>query len=508
MKPIFLLIIPRTFDSRDMPLGFMYISAVLKQAGYEVYGLNLPGIQGEAKALIETAIIRYRPDVVATTSGAINMPEVREIFSVAKEILPTIKTIAGGALPTAEPELMLRDVFTDIVVIGEGELTILELAQALTDGHSIAAIHGIGYLDNGKYCQTPPRQPIMDLDSLPFPDLETFNVIDVLDLSHPMDMYLLDIEDNPRPIQIISSRGCPNSCTFCGHTLPKKIRYRSLDNVFAEIDLRVKECRPNIIAFCDEMLTDDKARLLELCQRIKPYGLHWFTTIRADIIDEEVAGAMVDSGCFLTYIGVDSADETVLRSMKKGTTVDRITRTIDILKKYQHGIQGNLLFGDSAETESTAINSLNWWLNNKFFFLFLRVVLPFPGSEVYRKALQAGKIPDKVKFLEQRCHQVNLTNMPDDQLIEINRTLGNMADFHKPVGMVTAEYQDTHPIKGRRFTANLTCGTCGKATVYRNLNPDGITWFRATNPDYARVNCRKCHMPNYFPLSVFDNELT
>ncbi len=286
LKPV---IIPRTYNQPDLPLGLLYISAVLKHAGYEVHGLNLPGVQGEAISHIESAIHKYKPDIVATTSGATNFIEVREICAVAKSVSPQIITVVGGALPTSEPELMVRDACADIAVIGEGEVTILEIAEAVIRGEQLSRINGIGFLSGGVYCQTPPRQMIENLDNLPFPDFESFNVMGHIDMMHPMDMYLFDIEDNPRPVQVISSRGCPYSCTFCGHTLPKKIRYRSLDNVFAEIDSRVKEYNANIIAFCDEMLTNDRGRLLDICRRIKPYGVHWFTTIRADIIDDEVA---------------------------------------------------------------------------------------------------------------------------------------------------------------------------------------------------------------------------
>ena len=179
------------------------------------------------------------------------------------------------------------------MVLGEGEITIVELINELNNGgENLECINGIGYRSNsGELIVTQHRAPVMDLDSLPWPDLEGFEFETYLEIQRPNDSLYLYVDDNPRFYPIISSRGCPYNCTFCYHPLGQKYRSRSIDDLIAEVEYVMEKYHVSNLAIFDELISADRKRLFQICDRLNnlPRKMHWMCQLWVDQIDEEIA---------------------------------------------------------------------------------------------------------------------------------------------------------------------------------------------------------------------------
>jgi radical SAM superfamily enzyme YgiQ (UPF0313 family) len=140
-----------------------------------------------------------------------------------KKIKPSVVTILGGGLVTSDPKLVLDAIMPSVCVVGEGDLTVVELAGAIENGNDFLDINGVVYYDNsGRFVCTPSRAAIDDLDSLPYPDFEGFGIDRYMQLLRPSDNQFMNIIDEPRYVPIMSSRSCPYRCTFCSQNIGRK----------------------------------------------------------------------------------------------------------------------------------------------------------------------------------------------------------------------------------------------------------------------------------------------
>ncbi|MFO7558732.1 MAG: radical SAM protein [Desulfobacterales bacterium] len=384
----FLIVVPKyveTFgDHYDFPLGLAYVSASLKKEGFEVICLNLNHHSGSLSQLLRDTIIEKHIDVFCTGGLSVHYSKVKQLFDIVKGISKKIITIAGGGLITSEPELMLQHMKIDIGVIGEGEQTIIELADAIQHGKKLSKIKGIIYRDSsGKIVKTDKRLPIKNLDCIPYPDYEGFEIEKYLDMQLPNNKHFLYPFDKPRFIPVVSSRSCPFNCTFCFHPLGKQYRQRSLDNFIGEVEYLVKQYNINSIVILDELFSINPIKVKEFSEKMEPYKLKWVAQFRVDQVNIDILKRFKKSGLFYISYGVESASDIILKSMNKKTCVRDIEKTLMITREMKIGIQGNFLFGDPRETLETANETLAWWKKHHFYNINLSQVIPFPGSKIY-----------------------------------------------------------------------------------------------------------------------------
>lgn len=324
-------------DPCCFPLGFMYISAILKKNGHEVTVFNM-NLLGDENVSVFDRSGNSKFDVCVLTGFEEFREDIKRYARLCKE--SGIRTIIGGALATFCPDKMIQHV--DAVIIGEGELVI---EQAL---HSGGIIQGI-----------PPS-----LDSLPFPDYDGFG-IDQYNSRHTLPY-----------MGVLTSRGCPFFCNFCAQTC--KYQTRSLDNVFAEIDLYKEKHGAEMIVFNDNTLNVSKSRFLAICNEMKGRGLAWSAAIRCDNFDDETARASKDSGCQYFVVGVESFKQSKLDVMNKRLKVDQITKTLDLLHKYNIDYHGNVLFGVPGETVFDVLDEIE--AMPKQYKIYPAMVQPFVGT--------------------------------------------------------------------------------------------------------------------------------
>jgi len=505
----FLVLVPRWVSVLHafyaFPLGLSYISAVLKRAGYDVVCLNLNHIAGPISEVIRETIEKNAIDAVLTGGLSTQYAVLKAHLQAVRAARPEMVTVVGGGIISSLPEVMLGALGPTIGVIGEGEQTIVELADALINKKPLDAINGIIYkAEDGALRTTAPRAPIEDLDALPIPDYEGIGAGPYLDAMVPTDLYTLYTHDNPRMLPMIGSRSCPFSCTFCFHPLGNKYRQRSLDSIFKELDYIINKFRITMIEICDELFAASPARLDEFCRRIKPYGVNWLVQLRVTSADDAVLRQMRDAGCIVVGYGIESMSNEVLKSMQKKITSDQTERAIEMTFKNSLCAQGNLIFGDPAETWKTVDESMEWWLSHRHMHVNLSWIIPYPGTALFKDAVAKGTIKNELAYVENGCPGVNLMNLGEGDYYEIARMVNilNMTPVPESMGPVLKlEAQpDPHPMRGTRLvTIESVCPHCGAELVYRNLevgqNPFG-------DMSVARMPCKVCNRRIDFPLTL------
>lgn len=401
-----------------MPMGILYVSAYVKHSRVaDVYTLNLNHVMGEEYDIIESEIRNHNIDFVGIGGLSGEYKDLARIVAYVRKISVNIIIQVGGGIMTADPEVtMLAMPEVNVGIIGEGELTSVELIEALRDGKDLSTVDGLIYRTTNGLRTTKPRKEIEDLDSLPFPDYEGFCYGEYL-RNNP------DISDEGKrysQVSVIGGRSCKYNCTFCFHPSGSKYRQRSIDSIFSEIDWLVSHYNITYLALREELFATDNERVRDFCNRMEKYDFDWSIQLRIDNVNQELVNMLKNTRCRYIFIGVESAVNSILKSMHKGITVEHIEKALEMLHEAWLNSRSGVIMGDTMETEDTANQTIEWFMKHKDKYrMFLDMIIAFPGSIIYKRACREGKIPDRIKFLKDGCPIINLTNMPEEQFLEM-----------------------------------------------------------------------------------------
>ncbi len=420
----YLIVLPRFITSSSesylIPLGVLYISGAMKAAGFNVFTINLNHFSNPYEKL-RSMIADNDIEIVVSGGTSPLYSQVRAIYDCARSTDNDIITICGGGIITGDPEAAMEALeIVDYGVIGEGEETICELCHTIETHSDPTRVNGIIYKEGSCLKRTEKRREIKDIDNLPWPDYEGFDYKTYLEKHSSFSLADMDFKKN---LSIICSRSCPFNCTFCFHTSGSIYRQRSLDSVFAEIEYFTGKYDIKILLVMDELFASSYERVKEFCERIKVYDLKWICYLRVDGITEGILQLLKDANCCTINVGLESANNKVLKSMRKNITVEKIEVARDKLIKYGFSLVGSFIFGDIAETVQTAQSTLDWWKKYKHNSIELVMIRVFPGAFLYEYAVKNGIITDKVKFLREGCPYVNVSKMTDSQMGELIQSI-------------------------------------------------------------------------------------
>lgn len=496
-------------DFYQFPLGLGYISSSLKRAGHEVHCLNCNHTNEDPALVVERMVRELDPAICATGALSPFLPRVKEIFNAARRAKASIINMAGGGVLSSDPEAAPLIMDIDVGVIGEGEETVVDLCDALERGRDLAGVPGVVYRNgDGSIARTPPRDAIMDLGSLPWPDFEGFGFGEIIDLQRPMDNYFFQTRDKPRSIDMITSRSCPYRCTFCFHPTGKVYRERPLDDFFAELDYRIARHDINMVAVIDELFSLKKARLLEFCERMAPYGLEWMVQLHVNVADEHILKSMKGAGCTYISYGVESMSQDVLYSMQKKSKKQRINEVLRRTYDLRLGIQGNLIFGDSAETLDTANESMAWWAQNQPYMINVNRLQVYPGSPDYIEAVRDGLVRDRKGYIDSLFVDLNISKMNDDDLSGLTTKLWiSQTTLLNIVPATRFEKEpEPDPLRGELHRVAWDCPRCAHHNDYR-----GVILSVAEHRHSMRLTCRGClsrfDIPNEFRIRFEERHL-
>ena len=387
-----LLISPDAVRKPDFPpLGLLSIGTVLKKEGHQV-----KVVDAAAQSLTNEAIIQlakhFKPDLCGITTYIVNE---KLCFQISRDLKKHFDcpVIFGGPHSSCFPrEIIEKEKSADGIVIMEGEATILNLCDVLDQRSSWKKVHGMIFRDSdGKIIVNPPQNPISNLDDLPIPDR---SLID-LNFYNPIPSMYKRLPAT----SIITSRGCPYSCTYCFEAgeLSQKYRRRSPLKVIEEIEYLVENFGIREIAFWDDEFILNKKWVFSFCDliRLRNINISWSCFGRVGNVNPELLRKMADSGCWSISYGIESGNQELLDFIKKGFTIKQANDAI----KWTHkaGIETRCSFmlalpGESPEMGQKTIDfAIELDVDYAQFF----ATNPLPGTPLYEDSQKLGTyIPD------------------------------------------------------------------------------------------------------------------
>jgi len=413
MKKILLINPPRYLRNPDgqffcPQIGLASIASYLRQYDYEVKIIDAD-VEGFANAEeVEEGLYRcglswdnlreriedYRPDVVGIS--CIFTPRFKnalKISQIVKVIDDKVKVIVGGVHVSFCPQEVLAHETIDFVVIGEGERPFLMLLEALRgDSAELSKIDGIGFRNSvGKVVINSKVNLVDDLDQLPLP------AWDLLPIEKYFQTKRNSLTTERKHISIMTSRGCPQECTFCcsSEFWMRRWRKRSADNVLAEIEFLVKKYGVREISFEDDNLSLDPVRLEKICSMIieRGYDLRWNTPngISVRKLTPTLIKLMKRSGCTRLNFGIESGDEHILHDIiKKNISLQKVREVISWCKREGVTTLGYFVIGMPGETPESIKNSIEFAKSSELDEIMVHIATPFPGTELYKTCKDKG----------------------------------------------------------------------------------------------------------------------
>ncbi len=405
-------------DDNYFPLGYSYMAAMLKKAGYEVEICSHDVFHYSNEEMAQKYLEKNDYDLIGVGFVAARFKET--ILGLCETINKYKKNawlVLGGPGPSPIPEYMLKKTGADIVAVGEGEETIVELLKCKLEKGDLSVIKGIAYRKGEDVAVNERRRPIFLLDSIPFPEWSLFPVEKYIDGLRP---FKASKED--RAFIILTSRGCVNRCNFC-YRMEAGIRFRSIGNVIEEIKILQKKYGINYFLMYDELFVFTKKRALEFSEAIKKNNLKikFACNARVDIFDSEVVRHLKEAGCQFVNFGMESSSQKVLDLMHKNTLVEENISAAEITNKEGVGLGLNFLWGNIGDTKESLENNVKLIKKYNLYdqIRTIRPVTPYPGCDLYYEAIKKGLLsgPEDFfnKFKNSDLLTVNFTSIPDDE---------------------------------------------------------------------------------------------
>jgi anaerobic magnesium-protoporphyrin IX monomethyl ester cyclase len=372
------------------PLGLASISAYLEREGLKADIIDCYA-HPESDAAIRRYLLEKRPAFIGLSCTTSSFLDGIRIVKMAKEILPDIKSVFGGAHISALKEKILeRFPAVDYSVIGEGEVTMTELLKS--KGEDAASIKGIIYRDAQKgICSNDPRPNIPELDTLPFPAYEKLT-------GYP-EAYKLPIFNYPRTpnASCISSRGCPYACSYCDRSVfQRSFRYNSAEYVYEHLKYLKTRFGVRHINFYDDQFTFNRERVYALTQAMieKPLSMTFNCAVRAEHIDADLLRQMKKAGCWMISLGIENGDKSVLAQHRKNADLDMLAEKVQLIKKTGIRTKGLFMIGLPGESEESINKSINYFLSLPIDELNVAKFTPFPGTPLYQNIHQLGEFKE------------------------------------------------------------------------------------------------------------------
>ncbi len=357
---------------RFPPLGIAYVAASLQEAGHSVQVLDCTFLSRDEAVRRAFAA---RADVV----GMYCMATMEtDCMGFARALRGRSRLlVAGGPLPTCDPEAFLPDF--DVVVRGEGEQTMCDVLAAHAAGADLASVPGVVCRreDGAPAASAPPRPFASDLDRIPFPARVSLPNRQYIEFGRKSYGYAITT--------VMSTRGCPFHCEFCSNVVfGDSYRERSATNVIAEVE-EVLALGYDRISFADDVFTLNRRRVVEICEEIGRRGLRfpWECLGRVDAFDLETAQAMKAAGCFRVFFGIESGNDRILRLMDKRITTAQAAGAV--LAAHQAGLEVGAFFivCYPGETDDTVLETLRFATSLPLDYLGLTMPYPLPGTALF-----------------------------------------------------------------------------------------------------------------------------
>ena len=371
------------------PLNLMYLASSLEEKSYSVKIIDDDLLQKGYENVSKQAE-KLNPQLVGVTATTSTIKSALKYLELIKNILPESLTVIGGPHTTFMPyETLKNSDNLDVVVIGEGEETMVDLADHATQNiEDINDVNGIVYRDlkDGNLRTTEKRPLIKDLDKLPFPARHLV----------PFDSYGVSQEQTGG---IITSRGCVYNCNYCSSSLimGKKFRSRSPGNVVDEIEELINTYHINDIGFMDDTFMLNKKRASDIADEIKARDLDltFVASSRVDRVDKSLLENLKSSGLKTIYYGVESGSQRILDLMKKGITLKNVEDAVKMAKDVNLEVLTSFILGYPGETEEDMNTTIDFSTKLDSDYCQYSILTPFPGTPIYKDLIEKNLIDNE-----------------------------------------------------------------------------------------------------------------
>ncbi len=380
------------------PIYLAYAAAVLRRAGFEVFGFD--GVKDEESVEdFSSRVASLKPGLVVLETATPSIDSDLECAKAVWEKTGGAHVCLVGAHATYFSEQILSEnPFVSSVARGEFDYTVRDLARALRDKTSLAGVEGLSWRNGERTVVNPSRAPIRDLDALPYPARDVFRQEDYRQGWYRKKTYMM-----------LTSRGCPSQCTYClwpklmyGHLF----RMRSPESVVDEIEFLVKNHGAEELDFDDDTFTMNMDRVAKICDLLVERGLkvQWRCFSKVSTLTEGLVKKMRAAGCYHIAFGIESGSPHILKSICKGISLDQAKKAIAWCREAGIETHATFMFGFPNETRGDIEKTISFATELDSDTAQFSIVTPYPGTEMYEEARNAGLILAKNWSEYDNCH--------------------------------------------------------------------------------------------------------
>jgi magnesium-protoporphyrin IX monomethyl ester (oxidative) cyclase len=375
--------------NRMAPLGLLSIAAYLEREGHAVAVLDclgpdaVPGTEPNVRR-----IFGHAPDIVGFSTTTSGFPDAYDMASRIKALSPHTPIVFGGVHVSALGSILLNHFPNiDYLCIGEGEQTLLDLA----DGKPVKEIPGLAWRDNGRALTNPSREPIADLDTLPFPAYEKL-------IGFPKRYHLPLFSYIQAPgATLVTSRGCPYQCSYCDRSVFRRgFRYNSAAYVFSHMKYLRKRFGVRHLNIYDDLFTLHRNRIMALCDLLtaKPLGIQFNCAVRAGHADDELLRMLKKAGCLMVSLGIETGDADLMKVHKPGVYIDEVGKTIQRIQAAGLRAKGLFMMGLPGETTASIEKTSDFVISLGLDDMNMSKFTPFHGAPVWKTIHEDGVLEE------------------------------------------------------------------------------------------------------------------
>ncbi|MBD3310352.1 radical SAM protein [Candidatus Woesearchaeota archaeon] len=392
MKKKVTLVFPRfKYPSGDFSLGLAYIGAYLRE---NVEGIDISQIDTSyhpSMQYVREKLDKHSPDIVLIYTDTLMFQDAAKVAQECRK--KGIHVLMGGPHPTIMPKKTVTLKAVDAICIGEGEITSKEYIDEFYGEKKFEKVKGVWYKKGGRLFRNSPRPVIQDLDKLPFPAVDLFEIETYIQNFVQLDSY----DSSIRGMSLIASRGCPYQCSYCQPTLKHifgpKLRIRSPENIIEEMKQLIQKYRIQAFYFQDDTLTVFKEWMRKFCSLLmkENLGIVWACNTRADTYDADMLKMMKKAGCVKIKVGVESITDRIRNGIyRKNVSRKQIEGLIRDCNKLGIQVAGFFMLGAPTETEKEVWNTISFAVRSDLTEANFSITTPLPETGLYNYVKDKG----------------------------------------------------------------------------------------------------------------------
>lgn len=424
----------RGSKTKYLPVGVASVMTVVRRAGIGFDLLDVD-VHDYEDAYIEEYLKTHGYDLVLFGCIVTHYKWAKWLTSCIKKHQPRCRVIVGNSVAGSIPELFLATTPADVVVIGEGEYTTLDVVKAFESNGDLAQVAGIAYRTESGEVRRTAQRPACDINELPMIDWGLFDIDRYFEITDAASAFGIELVDGKkwRTMPISTARGCISKCTFCHYVFwNDPYRHRTADSIIAEVTRNIEEYGANYINFWDDLSFSSVNQAELLVDKILASGLkfYWSAAVRTDLFGNpqveyqkrlRVAEKFKEAGCITLGYSLESGSSEILKMMEKKVKVEYFDEQVRLLQRVGITSNTSVVFGYPIETRETIAETFAMCAKSRIY-PSIGFLLPLPATGMYRYAKEHGFITDEDAFLERITERqdicLNMTKLSDDEILQ------------------------------------------------------------------------------------------